>query len=333
MKIALIGAFNLADGYLGAAKALQRLGHEVVFVPAYLYNNEHGLSKHHLVIVDHLLKEKPDVCLWWRAETLNSIQFGKIRKTVPGKFIMYSWDDPLQWEKHPEMPLKCKCLDAAFSCCMDSVKMYKAHGCPEAYWCPPGFDPEVHYPEEDEAYKCDISIVCTNLYNEKSVTQYPHISRKYLLDKIIEEYPNVDLRIYGSEAFKDIYPNHYKGWIPFNESRKVFHNSKINLDTHIRPDGNMYINERVCQILGSGGLLMVDAVKGLEKVLTDVTYLSIDSSKDISSQNLMLEATLNEISNDTDGKYKNFIEKTREFAMKNLTWDCWAKIINEKMKI
>lgn len=331
-KIALIGAFNLADGYLGAAKALERLGYEIAFIPAMLYKHENPKS-HVQLIIDHINNEKPDICLWWRAETLSGLEFHKIRKSVSGKFILYSWDDPLQWEHHIEMPYKCRFLDAAFSCCMDSVEMYKQHGVPIVEWCPPGFDPEVHYPEIDDNYKCDISIVCTNLYHGRAITQKQHLSRKDIIDKILEDYPSIDLRIYGSENFREIYPNHYKGWISFNESRKVFHNSRINICTHIRPDGDMYINERVCQILGSGGFLMIDTVKGLDKVLTDIKCLSIDPLKDLSLQNFTIEEMLNDINNGDCGNIYNYSEKAREFAMKNLTWDCWSKRINEKLEI
>lgn len=51
---------------------------------------------------------------------------------------------------------------------------------------------------------------------------------------------------------------HLTGWISFDQSRKVFSSSSINLSTHVRLDGNIYINERVCQILGCHGLLLVD---------------------------------------------------------------------------
>jgi len=283
MRFILVGAFNLHDGYLGAANALREMGHVVEFVPALKYkaeNLENPEKQVELIIKDvySLGNIDDDIILWWRAETLNGFEFRQLREAIKGKFIMFSWDDPLQWEKHPEMPEKSSILDAAFSCCFNSVSKYERSGC-KAFYTPPGFDPSIHYPEEDDNYKCDISIVCTHLYEGTSVTRYPHLSRKLLLDSIIEMAPNLDLRIYGTEEFKNIYGERYKGWISFNESRKVFYNSKINICTHIRPDGEMYINERVCQILGSGGLLFVDPVKGLNKALGERTeYIPIDFS-------------------------------------------------------
>jgi len=327
MKLSLVGSFNLADGYLGAAKALERNGWEVSFVPAHWYRNDYG-SAHINKIIEDLKEQKPDVVLWWRGETLTADQFRQAREEIDfAKFILYSWDDPYQWEMHQELPEKCEFLDMAFTCCHSSIEEYKKNGC-DAFYCPPGFDPEVHYPEESEEHKCDISIVCTNLYHGSLLTRYPHLSRKFLLDSIIRSIPGIDLKIYGFENFKEAYPNHYAGWIPFNESRKVFHNSKINISTHIRPDGYMYINERVTQILGSGGLLMVDYVNGIDKVLW---------GDDVSKKSAIIIDPMgfsNQIK-DILGNYEKFEEIKKngyEKAMNCFTWDNWAKIIIDKIK-
>jgi hypothetical protein len=208
-KISIAGSYNLEDGYLGAANALRRKGHEVCFVPVARYNADFKNEKVEKIISD-LKEQSPDVVLWWRAEFLTPGEMSYIKERCPSVFAFYSWDDPLQWEKHPEMPDKCKVLDVSFSCCMDSVYLYRKNGC-ESYYCPPGFDPEVHYPEVDPEYVCDISIVCTNLYQGQAITKYPHISRKSLIDGVLVKNPGIDLRIYGYESIKKVYPEHYKG--------------------------------------------------------------------------------------------------------------------------
>lgn len=318
MKISLVGSFNLADGYLGAAKALERKGHEVLFIPAARYQSE--LKQNHIQkIVEDLKSQSPEVILWWRAESLLAAKLIEVRKMIPGKFIMYSWDDPYQWESHLDMPSKCTALDAAFTCCMGSVQDYLRFGCKKAFYCPPGFDIDVHKPEESEEYKCDASLVCTNLYHSE-ITKYPHLSRKILFDSLIKEYPDLNIRIYGSKNFESDYPNHYKGWAAFDESRKVFYNSKINISTHIRPDGFMYINERVSQILGSGGLLLVDKVNGIDKLLPENSCVYFDSKS--------WPHQIKEILNNYD-KYEETKKIGYDFAIKNLSWDCWAdKIIS-----
>jgi len=327
-KISLVGSFNLAHGYLGAAEALRRLGHEVHFVPAAKYFSESKTASIFIdSIINDLKKQDPDIVLWWRAEHLNAEQLASVKNSIPGKHILYSWDDPFQFEAHREMPGKCKILDVAFTCCMSSVDDYKKYGC-DAYYCLPGFDPEVHYPEESEEHKCDISIVCTNLYEDGRLTKYTHMSRKSLLDLILKHFPDVDLRIYGPESFKGIYPNHYKGWIPFEESRKVFYNSKINLDTHIRPDGYLYLNERVGQIMGSGGLLFVDPVNGIEEIFErgkECIIIDLNSEDDFKNQ-------INDILNNKE-RYDEIRENGYKIAMERFTWDSWAKTIVKGMGI
>jgi spore maturation protein CgeB len=327
MKFSLVGSFNLAHGYLGAAKALRKLGHEVDFVPAALYFHEsETVSIAATKIEKDLLKQKPDIILWWRAEHLSAENLAKFKNKIEGKHILYSWDDPFQWEVHREMPAKCQSLDVAFSCCESSLQNYKNNGC-DAYYCPPGFDPEVHYPEEDEEYKCDISIVCTNLYSGNALTKYKHVDRGNLLDSILNFFPDIDLRIYGSEQLGERFPEGYKGWVDFDESRKVFYNSKCSISTHIRPDGHKYINERVCQITGSKGLLLVDPVNGLEHNLVngqDCIVMDLENRENFKNQ-------IKDIIENPDN-YNRIRENGYNVAMERFTWDSWAKIILNGIK-
>jgi len=319
-KVSLIGSYNLADGYLGAAESLRRKGFDVDFIPASKYYNE-NTDKHIDLIKQDLNHQKPDICLWWRAEHISGQELIEFKNEYNCMHILYSWDDPFQWEMHPEMPMKCQALDVAFTCCEGSIEQYEKHGC-KAVYCPPGFDPNVHYPDEDDEYKCDVSIVCTNLYHGFDLTKKPHLSRKYVLNQIVKD-KDIDLRIYGSDNLKELYPNHYRGWISFNESRKVFHNSKINICTHIRPDGYKYINERVTQILGSKGLLYVDFVYGLETVLEVQKECCLIKPKEITNQ-------IKDILNNYD-KYKEIINQGHEKAINNFTWDNWADIISKNI--
>ncbi len=328
MKFSLIGSFNLADGYLGAAKALRNLGHTVDFIPAHLYRNEIGADNHHEKIIADLLEQKPDVALWWRAETLTSLQLSIIKNQCKEmKHALYSWDDPYQWEMHREMPQKCPSFDVSFTCCEGSVALYDKYGSKGVY-CLPGFDPEIHYFDEDDKYKCDVSLVCTNLYEDGMWTKYPHFSRKDIVDSISEYLPDIDFRLYGSGDFEQMYPKYYRGWIGFNDSRKVFSNSKISISTHIRPDGYKYINERVCQILGCEGLLLVDYVYGLEQIFEFNKECVVF---DYNFKKLNKELFANEIKKILDNydEYLDVRKNGKKKAMNDLTWESWAKKIIE----
>jgi len=326
MKISLVGSYNLADGYFGAAKALRGKGVEVDFVPAHFYFSESS-DQHVDKIIEDLKRQNSDVVLWWRSETLSEPEFYRIKKSINKKFILYSWDDPHQFESiHKNIKNKIKYFDICFTCCESSINDYLNYGCEKAVYCPPGFDPEVHYPDEDDNYKCDISLVCTNLYHGNSITQYHHLSRKVIMELLISQFPDLDIRIYGSDSLKQFFPDHYKGWVPFNESRKVFYNSKINISTHIRPDGYKYINERVTQILGSKGLLFVDDVNGINEMIGDGKECVVMDLKSVDS----VKSQIEDIIMNSD-KYDAVRISGNKLALEKYTWKNWAKIILDNL--
>jgi len=327
MKFSMVGSFNLADGYLGAAKALKRLGFEVDFIPAHRYLSENP-KEHVKLILKDIEEQSPDYVLWWRSETLSGEQMELIYNKVNKPFILYSWDDPNQFDNQfKNIKRKCKYFDVCYTCCEGSIEEYLKCGAKRAIYCPPGYDPEIHFPEFDEKYVCDISLVCTNLYHGDIITKKNHVSRKTLMEHFIFNFPDLDIRIYGSESLKEVFPNNYHGWMPFNESHKVFFNSKININTHIRPDGYKYLNERVAQIMGSQGFLLVDEVNGMSKLLTDemnCEFMRLNSPKSIIDQ-------VSRILEDEDYR-KNISENARSFASKNFTWDNWARTVSSGLK-
>jgi spore maturation protein CgeB len=119
------------------------------------------------------------------------------------------------------------------------------------------------------------------------------------------------------------YPVHYRGWIPFNESRKVFSNSKINLSTHVAPDGYKYLNERVTQILGSGGLLLVDKVNGIEEIFKNEECVIIDENNYVNQIKHILF---------NYSEYEKMRIRGLEKAKKDLSWNSWAQTIVEGIK-
>lgn len=314
----------LADGYLGAAKALRRAGCDVSFSPMMCYSNQNKTT-HLTRIKNDIHRENPNVVIWWRSETLSAEDLLEVREAVTREclFVLYSWDAMHLWEEPMEKDAqekKCKILDLAFTCCKTSVELYKANGC-EAIYAPPGFDPAVHFPEEAPEFACDISLVCTNLYHGNGWTKFPHLSRRDLMSIIIKAFPKKDIRIYGTKDLSDVFPQHYCGLVSFGDTHKVFYNSKINICTHLRPDAEMYYSERVAQVLGSGGLAFIDPVKGLDKVL--------DTGKEcvvMATNTVALIAQIATMLSNYE-PMKEIKKRGYERAMKEMTWDNWAKIV------
>lgn len=330
-KITIVGYHHLQDGFLGASKAFEQLGYVVDFFPLLSYKSDGldedtikkdliGAINGHLNNVRYSTKVteyESFVVLWWNFNVTEDFVKTVKESTKSALHIFYSWDDPYSIEKAGSLNRKFSYIDICFTCCAKSVDYYLLSGAKRAYYLPPGFDKNVHKYEKDDRFECDVSIVCTNLYD---FDDKKHINRKKFLDDIIND-GTIDLHIYGNELFKDIYPDHYKGFINFKNSNKVFSNSKININTHIRKNGNMYINERTCQILGSRGLLYIDDINGLDNVINRITEcVVIDEDNHVKQ--------IKDILNNYD-LYEKVKENGHQLALKHYTWNIFANNINQ----
>jgi len=199
MKITIIGSYNLADGYLGGAIALEKIGYDISFIPATRYRNENTYTEHVNKIISDLKLLNPDIVLWWSGETVLPSDVICVKESVKKPFLMFTWD---VFGMHNNISKDS--YDIVFACSKDSVERFSKFNVKSVYNLP-GFDPNVHFPEYDEKYISDVSLVCTNLYST-GFDQYKHIYRKELIDNIITNAPEIDFKLYGSESFKTIYP-------------------------------------------------------------------------------------------------------------------------------
>jgi hypothetical protein len=88
----------------------------------------------------------------------------------------------------------------------------------------------------------------------------------------------------------------------------------------------MYINERVTQILGCGGLLYVDKVRGIENVLNcssnSRSAVFIDPSNYCDQVREIL---------DNYQYYEPIKERGLELAKNKFTWDNWANTVSSNI--
>ena len=237
---------------------------------------------------------------------------------------LFNWDHPFcltQWDNKKNRQITSKNIwDIVFVTGDCKLQEYIDSGSKEAYYLRMFTDQEVHYPEKDKEYECDISLVCTNLYEDTECFPNKILNRKTLIKKIIEE--NIDMRIYGPEHLKNNFPNNYYGIIHFLDNHKVFYNSKINFCTHVT-NGHKYCNERVGTVLSSGGLLFCDKVNGIEKILTDGKDCILINDNNYINQ-------IKEILKNYDN-YKHIKEQALITAKEKFSPKCWAKFINNKI--
>ena len=357
MKILLVGSFNLADGYKGGYEAMERLGVEMSFLPGHRVFNDikdklindkvnkflaTALTNEKMtdVMLSGIDEHKPDYVLLWRGEVLSTIALRAIKSKGVG-IIYYSWDDPYQITEASCEQIKnfSPYCDYVFTCADNVVDTYKAYGAKEVHWVIPGFDPEIHKPfvnptdDDIKKYSCDVSFVATNCYKGNHFTKHFHFDRSEMINTIKDM--DIDIHLYGTgedvpgwlnpqfgggEEFRSM----YKGWCPFEDSHKVFSLSKINLNSHIRPDGSKYLNERCGQVMGSGGFLLVDNTANLNDVY--------EVGKELESYSSYAELRdKNKFYLENEDKRKEIARRGYEKATTMYTWDNWAKFILDKI--
>ncbi|CAH6421084.1 Hypothetical protein KVN_LOCUS127 [uncultured virus] len=327
MKILITSYYGPNDSLYYAEKALEKKNFEVVDYPLFKFY----MDKYDKLVnyIDHftnfIIKEKPDIILWWYVG-IPSEHMVLIKNKFEIKHIFFNWDEPYSWNNE-DMKYKVKIFDCVFACCEETLNKYIIHGVKDAFFCLPGYDPTTHYVIEDinqdefNKYKCDISFCCTNLYENTLLYPDQYINRKKLLDDIYlnQDKFNYIFNIYGPNFLENLYPKSYKGFINYKDTNKLFNYSKINLCTHVSARRKKSINERTLLILGSGGLLLIDHVNGLEELV------------DINNDCILLNKNnyLNQI-NQILTNYNNYkiIKKNAVKKSLNYTWNVWACNIN-----
>jgi hypothetical protein len=338
-KLLIVGYYHLADGFRTCANYLKK-EYDVYFFPLLHYHDSRYDVKNELIRYingqpcEHyecgLVAGGPpiDVVLIWqfkyfiesheRLDMLISIK-NQVNHAVT--YMAFNWD-PMPPQGNID-PLKLT-LIRLMNCYLTGDGREIRHlrqidGQYNYMYCPSGFDPLVTYYTNDPSRRCDVSIVCTNLYTDYQV--FPkrdvRVHRKDLVDLLYAHRQEIKFHIYGPEEFQSMYPDCYRGYIEYAECPKVFSNSKINLCIHatsFNNDGNyIYFSERLPQIMGSRGLVYCDTEYD-HLLIPGVNYVLADPSDHLKQIKEIL-------ANYETSKYRLIKERGYELALKSLTWD------------
>ncbi|MEO1291293.1 MAG: glycosyltransferase [Pseudomonadota bacterium] len=183
-------------------------------------------------------------------------------------FVYHTFDDPFEADRTGN-PLAAD-FDYAITCCEGSLQHYARMGTPAICLYPP-YDEEIHgnaHPEEE--FDCDFSLVATNLYPKsrfpKVLVERSQLARLMVGMGSARFYGPWDKRHgWGGEFGVPDLKSHWHGFLKFDRLAALFVSTKINVNTHVRPDGYRYLNERTCLLLGAGAFMMCDRVAGLEE--------------------------------------------------------------------
>lgn len=321
MKICIVTYYGICGVFVYVIKALEGVGHTVIDFPLLRIKEDIYMSDlYDTVFINFVKKQKVDVVLWW-CVNMPSCKFGIMAESLV-RNIYFNWDDPFNWNSE-DLQNKVRHIDIAFITCQESIQSYINSGCKKAVYLLCGHDPDIHRPLiiDQEEYACDISICCTNLYTD-DVYSDQLVRRKDIIDDI---YYNCDcvFHIYGPEFLKNMYPKSYRGYVSYEDTNKVFNMSKINLCTHVVGNKNKYINERTILIAGSGGLLLVDNVRGIGSIFDVNNDLIL-----INPNGKYAEQVRHILDN-----YDDFIIRRYNLHQKSkqLTWNKWAVRVSKML--
>lgn len=282
-NLLIFGIYGFKDGYYALGKYFSKYFDSVSFFPLYEYVNylNSNLKNYYddiekIINGDNITnvyspnlinqnQKKTHIILWYNFEFLlsykiNGILFYDIIVNLKNKYnfeiIIINWDPDNNTLKNVKIIenilIESKNIFVSNPNFLkfdnSKIKFFKA-----------GFCPNSSFYDLDNNFKCDVSIICTNLYDKN----FPNttFTRKHVLD-ILYNNNDINLHIYGTENIKNIYPNKYKGYISYDNCYKVFSNSLINLNISplnnddIESNSFYYYSERLPQIIGCNGVML-----------------------------------------------------------------------------
>lgn len=325
MKIIIVGWYNLIYPITTAKHYFEILGYDVYFLPLLHYSQKFSGDNLSHALFSFIKNIDPKMILWWNWETSKEALFYIKKNTKDIAHYLFNWDHPFcltEWDNNKNRKITSKNIwDTCFVTGDCKLEEYIKSGSDNAYYLRMFADEETHFPEYDEKYECEVSFVCTNLYEEKDKFPGQLFDRKTFMQNLIDA--GIDVKLYGPENLKNDFPDNYCGFIHFMENHKVFYNSKINICLHVTND-NKYFNERVGTILASGGLLFCDKVKGIEEILNDgVDCIFIDENNYVKQIKTILQ----------NYEHYNYIKKNAiQTAKQKFSPMHWAKFIDKELQ-
>lgn len=279
-KLLFVVYYEVID-YLSCIKScFEEYNFQVTHYPLfrYAYDSNDKIDNYIDHMNDFIKKYKPDVILWWFVDVPLDC-FKSIKSTNPDiTYIMYNADDPINLSN--DIFQKAKIFDLVVTPNRESIHKYKLYSNVKSVIHGPfGYDSSIYkkienvdienYVSEKSKFESDISMFCHNLFLDREYFNDQFIYKKDLIDWLVE-YCNTNnrtLNLYGSHHFGELYPQLYKGDIRYIDQTYLFNFSKINIVQHSNKSHDQAINEYVMPILGSGGIMLVDKTKNIDKIL------------------------------------------------------------------
>lgn len=332
MNLLLFGCYGMCDGY-SYCNYFKEYFLTVSFFPVYELNdrlNENhqnfslydidniikgDLNKNYYTdrLINHNIKKDIIIILHNNEFIKNNIiikHIIELKNIYQFKLLQINWDVSINELKINEN------FDLSFNSNPNMILHNK-----NALFFKSGFCIDKSYYKIDDNYKCDVSIICTNLYEG-----WENNMRKNIVDLL---YDNNEIKfyIYGTNNIKNKYPNKYKGFINYDNCNLVFSNSTFNLNispvNDITQFGYHYFSERLGQIIGCNSI-MISNNDYKNMLIPNYHYIYIKNIEDLIPTILKYKDDTNFIMN----MKKNISNIRNNFNYKNVVKNISLKILS-----
>lgn len=282
MRVLVVGGLNLAQSLGTMLRGFERIGCQVLYLPAAEIVPEGKRMRADLP--GELWTHAPDADLlyWWQPQNEDCINLvHDLRVKHPGLVTAgHTLDDPFALDYHKDS-YALSAFQVAVTCCEGSFGWYRERGCRPLLGYPP-CDPELHgaarWSGEEAA---DIGFAATNTYPTRA---YPKVlaSRADIVRAVADL---GQLALYGEWGAKPFdwgslgenFRASFRGFRYYDDGTlsTAYASNRISLNSHVRPDGWKYLNERVTTGLASGAFMLCDRVAGIEETFADGRELAL----------------------------------------------------------
>jgi len=288
-RVIVAGGLSCAQSTWCVYSGFLRAGADAVYVPTTERKPDGAKGRLPQVRrqLDDLCRKGAQMLYWWQPQ--NDAPDGlaaALRGEFPGLILVgQSIDDPLMVEEHERAGVY-RDFDLAVTCCAGSVARYEAMGVRAIVGYPP-VDRDLHGRARPEAaLECEASFAATNVYPPEC---YPRVllSRADAVRALaaagvaVDLYGHWDEKRYGwggPHGLPAVLKQRWRGWIDYARLPALYASSRVNLNSHVRPDGRLYFNERLTTCMASGGFMVCDRVAGIEDLLRDGADLMLYGS-------------------------------------------------------
>ncbi len=175
------------------------------------------------------------------------------------KTIYWSLDDPYFVEKHQGFyHAHPEAYDAYLTCCLETVGQARSRGYRVAALMWPAYDPELWPPGDAYETGPDLSIVGSPYGPALGLGKFDRIQ---IANRVAAMGLSVEVHGDASWLSRGLNRSLYRKYLPRPENGRVARRARVCLGTHVRSSRG-YLNARVFQVMGAGGLLLSDVSDG-----------------------------------------------------------------------